>query len=66
MVMATCEGVLDVLWAGEREGLGWTALLLASSLWKGAVLLYTWGRKVEAWGNWRLQWDRDPHPKVGV
>lgn len=38
MVMAALEGILDMLWAGEREGLGWTALLLASSLWRGAVL----------------------------
>lgn len=26
MVMAALEEILDLLWAGEREGLGWTAL----------------------------------------
>lgn len=55
MVMTALEGILDMLWAGKRKGSWWTALLLASSLWRGLVLLYMWGRMVEAWGNWGLQ-----------
>lgn len=54
-VMAALEEILDMLWAGEREGLGWIALLCASTLCRGAVVLYIWGRKTNAWRNLGMQ-----------